>query len=66
MNENQKINSEHNDELSGKLETGNDVNTVIKQQGEDAAAGITLGADAARYVQDHQEQAGNEADENKD
>lgn len=48
MNE-QKKNVEGTDETGKVLETGNEVNATIEQQGDDAAAGIPRDTDAAKH-----------------
>jgi hypothetical protein len=40
---------EQTDEIGGELETGNEANAAIEQQGDDAAAGITRDTDAAKH-----------------
>ena len=39
---------EQADEIGGEMESENEVNAVIEQQGDDAAAGIPRDTDAAR------------------
>jgi hypothetical protein len=49
MNEQKKNRPEETDEIGNDLETGNEVNTAIEQQGDDAAAGIPRDTDAAKH-----------------
>lgn len=49
MNENKKNKPKKTDEIGGELETGSEANTVIKQQGDDAAVGIPRDSDAAKH-----------------
>ncbi|WPU95668.1 hypothetical protein SNE25_09075 [Mucilaginibacter sabulilitoris] len=51
MNE-QKKPKEQTDELGSDLETGEEVNATIEQQGDDAAAGIPRDTDAASHEQE--------------
>ena len=50
MNEQEKNNHE-TDEIGNTLETENEVNAVIEQQGDEAAAGIPRDTDAAKHAQ---------------
>ena len=50
MNEDQKP-KEEADEIGGTLESENEVNNAIEEQGEDAAAGILRDTDAAKQEQ---------------
>jgi len=51
---------EETDEIGKKLETGNEANVAIEQQGDDAAAGIPRDTDAAK----HEKQTDEPADDN--
>jgi hypothetical protein len=62
MNEQEKVNREQTDEIGNELETGNEVNAAIEQQGDDAAAGIPRDTDAAK----HDYQTDGAADDNID
>lgn len=62
MNEQEKNNNEQTDELGNELESGDKVNAVIEQQGDDAAAGILRGADAAKHEQQTNESADKKCD----
>lgn len=64
MNEQEKVDTGENDsagkqtdEIGGELETGNEANKAIEQQGDDAAAGIPRDTDAAKHQKDTDEQA---------
>jgi len=43
------------DEIGSELETGDKVNAAIKQQGDDAAAGIPRDTDAAKHEKGNDE-----------
>jgi hypothetical protein len=58
MNEEQ-TSKEQTDEIGGTLESENEVNAVIEQQGDDAAAGIARDTDAAK----HEEEKGDDNQE---
>jgi hypothetical protein len=47
----QKIPDEQTDEIGGALESENEVNEAIQQQGDDANAGILRDTDAAKQEQ---------------
>jgi len=47
----QKIPDEQTDEIGGALESENEVNEAIEQQGDDANAGILRDTDAAKQEQ---------------
>jgi len=49
---------EETDEIGSELETGNQANAAIEQQGNDAAAGILRDTDAAKQ-QEKKEKADN-------
>lgn len=58
MNEQEKDNTpEQTDEIGNTLETGNEANAAIQQQGDDAAAGILRDTDAAKQQQQKEEPA---------
>ncbi|GAB3912621.1 hypothetical protein [Mucilaginibacter boryungensis] len=42
-------NKEQTDEIGDDLESGNEVNQAIEQQGDDATAGIPRDTDAAKH-----------------
>lgn len=52
MNEQEKSTPEKTDEIGAQQESENEVNTVIEQQGDDAAAGIPRDTDAAKHEKD--------------
>lgn len=54
MNEEQTP-GQQTDEIGGQLESENEVNEAIKEQGEDAAVGIPRAADAAKHEQEQNE-----------
>jgi hypothetical protein len=61
MNEQEKVNApEGTDEIGNELETGNEANAAIEQQGDDAAAGIRRDTDAAK----HEKETDKPADDN--
>jgi hypothetical protein len=69
MNEQEEISGgksdskpEQTDEIGNELETGDEVNAAIEQQGDDAAAGIPRDTDAAKQER-KKEKAG---DDNKE
>jgi hypothetical protein len=54
-------NKEQADEIGGDLESGNEVNQAIEQQGDEAAVGIPRDTDAAKHdkpIDDSQELQG--------
>jgi hypothetical protein len=54
MNEDEKP-KEQTDELGQALESENEVNAAIEQQGDDAAAGIPRDTDAAKHQKEKNE-----------
>jgi hypothetical protein len=54
--------AEQTDEIGNKLETGDEANAAIEQQGDDAAAGILRDTDAAK----HEKQPDEPADDNRE
>jgi hypothetical protein len=63
MNEQEKHSThEQTDEIGSELETGNEANAAIEQQGDDAAAGILRDTDAAKQ----EKQTGQPADDNQE
>jgi hypothetical protein len=56
MNEQEKDSTrEQTDEIGSELETGNQANAAIEQQGDDAAAGILRDTDAAKQEEKKEE-----------
>lgn len=55
-------NREQTDEIGNDLETGNEVNAAIEQQGDAAAAGIPRDTDAAKHEQKQDETTNNNQD----
>jgi len=53
---------EETDEIGSELETGDEANAAIEQQGEDAAAGIPRDTDAAKQ----EKQTDKPADDNRE
>jgi len=51
MSKQEKVSHKQPDEIGKHMETGNDINQAIKQQGDDAVAGITRDTDAAKHGQ---------------
>lgn len=49
---NQEVTKPETDEIGSDLETGNEVNKALEQQGDDATAGIPRDTDAAKHEQD--------------
>jgi len=69
MNEQEKLSTsrskstpEQTDEIGSELETGNEANAAIEQQGADAAAGIPRDTDAAK----HEKETDEPADDNRE
>ncbi len=52
MNEQKKPKRAETDEIGDALESGNEVNQAIEQQGDEATAGIPRDTDAAKHQQD--------------
>jgi hypothetical protein len=42
------------DEIGNELETGSEGNSAVEKQGDDAAAGIPRGSDAAKQEHEHE------------
>jgi hypothetical protein len=58
MKEQEKDMAKQTDEIGNELETGDEANAVIEQQGDDAAAGIIRDTDAAKHEKQPDEPAG--------